>query len=274
MCTVPVVRRFCRESFSDPLDVYRILKRQGMDLVTVTDHDSIGAAERLGGFPDFFASEEVSVTMPSGTGAHIAVYGLSSVQHEALQQRRDDFPRLLAYLTEQQLLFGANHIFSSLTGRRHRSDFDWFERHFPVWETRNGAMEECVNHFAAELAGKTGKPITAGSDSHTTRTLARTYTEVPGTRSAAEFLDGLRSGKGRAAGVSADSTRVVLDILTITARMFAERPWTLALLPFALGIPVAVFFNSMRERHFAAYWAARLSGEPGASYMLPIAETA
>ncbi|MEZ5399907.1 MAG: PHP-associated domain-containing protein [Bryobacteraceae bacterium] len=274
MCTVPVARRFCRESFSRPLEVYEILKGAGMDLVTVTDHDSMAAHEDLSRFPDFFPSEEVSVTMPSGTEAHIAVYGLNAAQHQGVQERRDDLPRFLAYLTEERLLFGANHIFSALTGRRHRSDFDWFERHFPVWETRNGAMEECVNQLAAEVAGRSGKPITAGSDSHTTRTLARTYTEVAGARSASEFLDGLRSGRGRAAGVSGDWTRVTLDVATIASRMFLERPWTVLLLPFTLGIPVTAFFNSVRERRFAAYWAARLAGAPPSGVMLPVAETA
>ena len=63
MCTVPVFNRICRESYNDPLEVYGILKRRGMDLVTITDHDSIGAAEQLRKFPDFFLSEEVKTAL-------------------------------------------------------------------------------------------------------------------------------------------------------------------------------------------------------------------
>ena len=44
-----------------------------MDLVTVTDHDSIDAAERLRRHPDFFLSEEVSCLTPSGTELHVGV---------------------------------------------------------------------------------------------------------------------------------------------------------------------------------------------------------
>lgn len=261
MCTVPLASRFCRESFNDPLEIYRRLRAAGMDLVTVTDHDSIGAAEQLGRLDGFFASEEVSIRMPSGTLAHMSVYGITAVQHREVQTRRDDLPRLLAYLTEQNLLFGINHLFSSLTGKRSRSDFDWFERHFPVWETRNGAMPQCANQFAADLAASTRKPVTAGSDSHTLRTLARTYTEVPGARTPKEFLDGLRSGSGRVTGVSGDWWRVTADVLTITGHMLRERPWTLALAPFILGVPVATFFNTIRERRFAGYWASRVAME-------------
>lgn len=273
MCTVPVVRRFCRESFNDPVEVYRRLKCAGMDLVTVTDHDSVGAAEVLGELPDFFSSEEVSITMPSGTHAHMAVYGVGERQHLELQGRRDDLPRLLAYLHEEKLLFGINHMFSALTGERSRSDFDWFDRHFPLWESRNGAMEQSANDFASALAVASGKPITAGSDSHTLRTLGHTFTEVPGARNAAEFLDGLRAGKGLAAGHSGGATRVTADVLAITGQMFRERPWTLALLPFALGIPVVVFFNSIRERRFAGYWANRLA-LPASVLETPAAEIA
>ncbi|MBM3795475.1 MAG: hypothetical protein FJW31_15740 [Acidobacteria bacterium] len=275
MCTVPIARRFCRESFNDPLEVYQRLKHSGMDLVTVTDHDSIGAVDILERFPDFFASEEVSITMPSGSEAHMSVYGITVRQHQELQQRRDDLPRLLAYLQQERLLFGINHLFSSLTGPRSRSDFDWFEHHFPVWESRNGAMQECANEFSAALAARLGKPVTAGSDSHTLRTLARTYTEVPGARTAAEFLAGLRQGKGRVHGASGDWTRVTADVLTITAHMLRERPWTLALLPFTLGIPVATFLNDLRERRFAAHWAARLLPDVSAKpAVFPAAEAA
>ncbi|MFN7919713.1 MAG: PHP-associated domain-containing protein [Bryobacteraceae bacterium] len=274
MCTVPVARRFCRESFNDPVEVYLSLKRAGMNLVTVTDHDSVDAAGELSRFPDFFPSEEVSITMPSGTLAHMAVYGVSASQHRELAERRDDLPRLLAYLNEQQLLFGINHMFSVLTGKRCRADFDWFERHFPVWESRNGAMQECVNHFASELAAATGKPVTAGSDSHTMRTLGHTYTEVPGARTAEEFLDGLRSGKGRAGGRSGDHARVTLDVLTIASLMFRERPWTLALLPLTLGVPVTIFINSIRERQFAASWAARLGSSRQSALTAPAVEIA
>ena len=70
--TVPVaiLRHFFLESYSAPDDVYAMLRKRGMDLVTLTDHDSINGAEQLRHHPDFFVSEEVTCTMPSGTQAH------------------------------------------------------------------------------------------------------------------------------------------------------------------------------------------------------------
>ena len=46
-CTVPGLSRFCLESYNEPRALYEVLKRRDMDLITVTDHDSIDAAEEL-----------------------------------------------------------------------------------------------------------------------------------------------------------------------------------------------------------------------------------
>ena len=43
MCNIPLFDRVCRESYNDPVALYELLKRRGMDLVTATDHDSIDA---------------------------------------------------------------------------------------------------------------------------------------------------------------------------------------------------------------------------------------
>src|SRR5260370_35712034 len=88
MCTVPVLRRVCRESYNDPHEVYEVLKRRGMDLVTVTDHDSIEAAECLRRFPDFFLSEEVTCVTPAGGGVHVGVYNIFARGRWGRQKRR------------------------------------------------------------------------------------------------------------------------------------------------------------------------------------------
>src|SRR5258708_31805149 len=73
MFDVPGLSRICRESYNDPTEVYQRLKRLGMSIVTITDHDSIDAVETLRRYPDFFLSEEVTVKMPSGTQMHLGV---------------------------------------------------------------------------------------------------------------------------------------------------------------------------------------------------------
>src|ERR1041385_581753 len=123
MCTVPLLNRFCRESYNKPEEVYSRLKSKGMGLITLTDHDSIGGAECLRHHPDFFLSEEVTCRMPSGTTVHVGVYDITERQHLERQRRREAMICLLAYLTERRLFFSVNHLFSSLTGRREIEDF-------------------------------------------------------------------------------------------------------------------------------------------------------
>jgi len=163
MCTIPLLRHVCRESYNEPLAVYDKLKRIGMDLVTITDHDSIDAAEALRSRPDFFLSEEVTCRLPSGTELHMGVYDISEWDHVEIQRRRDDFESLSAWLRERHLLFSANHIFSSLTGRRALADFELFEREFPAFETRNGHMLARANENAAALADLSGKIEVGGA---------------------------------------------------------------------------------------------------------------
>ena len=134
MCTVPVFRRICRESYSDPGAVYEVLKRRGMDVVTVTDHDSIDAAEALRHHQDFFLSEEVTCRTSRGTELHVGVYDISERDHLEIQRRRDDLAALFAYLGERELLFSINHAFSALTGARAEADFDEFAERFPAVE--------------------------------------------------------------------------------------------------------------------------------------------
>src|ERR1700726_957381 len=86
MCTVPVLSRVCRESYNEPLALYETLKRRGMDLVTVTDHDSIDAVESLRRRPDFFLSEEVTCITPSGMEIHVGALGIIDRDHIELQR--------------------------------------------------------------------------------------------------------------------------------------------------------------------------------------------
>ncbi len=182
MCTVPVFKRICRESYSDPDEVYATLKRRGMDLVTVTDHDSIDSSERLRRHPDFFLSEEVTCHTSRGTELHVGVYDIQERDHVEIQRRRDDLAALFAYLNERELLFSINHAFSGLTGSRAEADFDDFAEYFPAVEVLNGQMLPVANGHAETFAARHRKIALAGSDSHTIAGLGRTYTQVQGAR--------------------------------------------------------------------------------------------
>ena len=257
MCGVPLVRAVCRECYNDPLAVYDRLKRLGMDLVTITDHDSIGAVEALRSRPDFFLSEEVSCTLPSGSALHIGVYDIAERDHVELQRRRDDFPSLAAYLHQRKLFFSANHIFSSLTGPREAADFVLFESVFPAIETHNGHMRPLANRTAAALAAFASRSEVGGSDAHAIGSVGCAYTEVPGARTRQEYLDGLRAGHGRVFGESGSYWKLTRDVYSIACAMVRELPFTLSLAPLFLAVPLVTLGNLVRETVFAQAWSAR-----------------
>ncbi len=257
MCTIPVLRKVCRESYNDPLAVYEKLKRLGMDLVTVTDHDSIDAAESLRSKPDFFLSEEVTCKLPSGTDLHIGVYDITERDHVELQRRRHDFESLARWLNGRNLFFSANHVFSSLTGRRAPEDFLLFETAFPAIETRNGHMLERANSNAAALADWAALAEVGGSDAHAMASVGCAYTVAPRARSKREFLDALRTGHGRVRGETGGFWKLTRDVLSIGRSMVREDPRTAPVAMMGLAVPAVILGNYVLESVFARWWMAR-----------------
>jgi predicted metal-dependent phosphoesterase TrpH len=257
MCTVPGLTRVCKESYNEPRALYERLKQRGMNLVTVTDHDSIDAVEELRRYPDFFLSEEVTCTMPSGTEMHAGVYGIEERDHAELQRRRHDVESLLAYAIERRLFVTVNHLYSSLTGPRKEDDFAVFARDFHGVETVNGQMLARSNKLAEEFAQRFTKPVVGGSDSHTLAGLARTFTEVPGARNAQEFVAGMRGGHSRAKGESGNYFKLTADVFAIGGSLMQEQPWiALGFGLFALA-PLITLGNYARELAFAWYWSQK-----------------
>lgn len=256
-CTVPGLNRFCLESYNEPVALYERLKQRGMDLVTVTDHDSIDAVEELRRHPDFFLSEEVTCAMPSGTEMHAGVYGIGERDHIELQRRRTDVESLLAYAVENRLFVTVNHIYSSLTGSRTEEDFAVFARDFHGIETMNGQILACANRLAAEFARRYGKPAVGGSDSHTPGGLGKTFTEVSGAASAQEFLAGLRRGQGVPCGESGDYFKLTSDVCRIGFSLAGSNRWAFLFSGLIALAPAVTLANYFRELAFAWYWGQK-----------------
>jgi predicted metal-dependent phosphoesterase TrpH len=259
-CNIPLLNRICRESYNDPEVVYQTLKRQGMDLVTITDHDSIDAAESLRRYPDFFLSEEVTCTMPSGGEMHVGVYDIDERQHVEIQRRRNDLESLIVYLNGQNLFFSANHVFSSLTGRRRAADFDLFERSFPALETLNGCMLKRANDAATAIASRLGKSVIGGSDAHAISTVGKAWTEAPGARDRHEFFARLRAGHVRTSGTSGNFFRLTRDVLSIGGNMVRENPLTAPVAVLGVLVPVITLVNYWLEAEFVRRWKHRAVG--------------
>jgi predicted metal-dependent phosphoesterase TrpH len=262
---------YANESYAEPIEVYDRARRNGMDLVTLTDHDTIAGALELRGRGDTFVSEEVSCTLPGGRELHLGVYDIDERQHEGVNRRRRDAEALFAYLAEESIPAALNHPFSALTGRRETMDLCRALANLPLVETRNGMMSASVNARAEATRRRSRHPGVGGSDAHTLRSVARAYTVVPGARTREEFLDGLRRGLTVPAGESGSYARLTADIAQIAAGAFdqaLQRAWRdgrwshlgvmLALTPALPLLPLVTAGVFLQEQLFARRHDRRL----------------
>jgi hypothetical protein len=120
-------------------------------------------------------------------------------------------------------------------------------------------MLEAANRHAANFAERHGRIAMGGSDAHTLASLGLTYTEVPGARTALEFLEGLKEGRSSVAGASGDVLKLTQAVCSIGASMVREKPWTAVLIPLMAFVPVITIVNFMMELSFAAKWGNRMA---------------
>ena len=212
-----------RDCYSSPEAVYRVAKSRGMDVVTITDHDSIDGCleflDRHPDAPDFIMGEEIECTFPDAPlKMHLGVYGITERIHRDIQPLRRNVFEAVAYLRQQNVLFVLNHLFHFYHGQidlaRYLRDLAWI---MPALEVQNGTMLPRHNQLIAEIAHQLGRdrgqPFigVGGSDSHTLRGIGSTYTQALGpTRET--FLANIRAGACTTGGQHGSTGRVAREI--------------------------------------------------------------
>ncbi len=220
-----------RDCFSLPEDVYRTAKARGMDVVTITDHDSIDGCleflDRHPNAPDFIIGEEISCWMPAAEVSaplevHLGAYGMTERAHREIQPLRKNAFEVMAYLREANIFFSLNHLFHFYRGQLPLDGYLALLDLVPALETRNGAMLPAHNALIEQLiaaraaCGGGRHAAVAGSDAHTLRRVGRTWTEAPG-RTREEFLANVAAGRGSAAGQQGGTLPLAADIYGVIA---------------------------------------------------------
>jgi predicted metal-dependent phosphoesterase TrpH len=276
-----------RDCYSRPQDVYRVAKARGMDLVAITDHDSIDGAlellDRRPGAPDIIVGEEVSCRLPDGDlEVHLGVYGMTEALHADVQRLRRNVFDVTARLREARVFFALNHL---LHFYHSRTPLDVYLRlldEVPALEVRNGAMLAAHNRLVDELAVR-WRPacaaqlaVVAGSDAHTLRRVGTTWTEAPG-RDRDEFLRSVRDGRGRPGGrdgtpftVAADAYGVIVRYVSSLAGLgprdhralhrAACLAFTAASLPFQFVPLLVALAGKSRERKTVRLVGGQMTG--------------
>jgi glycosyltransferase involved in cell wall biosynthesis/predicted metal-dependent phosphoesterase TrpH len=207
------------ECATPPQEVYELAKRRGMDLVTITDHDTIAGVLEIADRPDVFISEELTARFRGEAQAvHVLCFGITPDDHEWLQAHSDDLELCAAYMYEREIACALAHPYyhvgAPLTARHRRR----LAQLFDVWEVRNGARSRELNRPAATYVATLDGAGVGGSDDHAGVDIGRTWTQTPAASTPAEFLAHLRAGRVLAGGEQGSAAKWAHAAIALAAR--------------------------------------------------------
>lgn len=221
---LPFLSGVIKESYNTPDQVYRIAKARGMDLIAITDHDSINGALALGARPDVIVGCEVTAEFPNDqVCVHLNVLDITEHQHQEIQRLRMDIRELMPYLQSQRIFTSLNHLASRIngpiTGTHIAALLPWIN----AVEIRNGSRLLNQNRTATGVANGNSKTGIAGSDAHTPYGIGRTWTEAPAASTKSDFLNELRNGRVNVHGKHGGYLRMSIDILQTSYSFYIDR---------------------------------------------------
>jgi len=221
-----------RDCYSTPAEVYRVAKARGMDLVALTDHDSIdGALELLATRPDatdVIVGEEVSCLWPGAESRgpprrlrhdRAAASRGAVPSRQRLRRHRAPASGRGVLLAESPAAFlsRADPVRALPPAARRGAGARGSER-----DDARGAQYAGESMAQRRAAALPGSPLgmVAGSDAHTLRRVGTTWTAAPG-RDREEFMASLRQGLGLAGGRHGTAVTVAGDAYGVIGRYLA-----------------------------------------------------
>ncbi len=254
----------CPESFTSPQAVYEAARRRGMDLVTITDHNSISGALEIAHLPGTFLSTELSSSLPeTGCRLHVVALGISERQFPDLLAAREDVYELVGLLRAESIVHFIAHPLFDFDGRLDGDTVEKLLLLFDVFEARNGARAERYNEAVVGLLGaltpetmerlavKHGiepqgptpwlKAMVGGSDDHGGFFIARAFTVAEGCAGPADLLAAVRERRTVPGGEHGDPLTLAHNLWGIGYRYAEER------LGFDRRNGYLAFFNNLLE---------------------------
>ncbi|QOJ00073.1 MAG: glycosyltransferase [Phycisphaeraceae bacterium] len=243
----------CPESYSEPEAVYDLCRARGMDLVTLTDHDTIKGALSLAerGFQGVVIGQEVTVLFPEDRcKLHVLVWGITPEQDEQITRLglRNDVYVFAAWLREHHLAHALAHPLYRQCGRLTRRHLDRCALLFKCFETLNGAhssihgpaLESYLHSLTPgrilAMVEEQGieahwprvweKGRTGGSDDHALLNCGRAWTEVRADRpitDGREFFRHVMNARSTSIGSAGHGTLLAHQLTAVGARYFADR---------------------------------------------------
>lgn len=235
----------CPESFSDPLHIHETAHRNGMSLVTISDHNTINGALEIAHLPDTFVSEEVTAYFPEDRcKVHVLIYDISEEQHRECQKLRFNLYELVAYLNQTGIFHAIAHPLYAVNDKLTLSHFErllLLFRNFELNGSRSPRLNAIIQRilaglkaddllrleerqkFPAAVPEPWRKNVVGGSDDHSGLNIARTFTAVEGADSVAAFFVGIEKGRARVHGNPATPETMAHNLYGIAYQFYKNR---------------------------------------------------
>ena len=237
----------CPESYSTPEEVYAQAKRRGMDLVTITDHDSLSGVTPLLSRADVLAGEELTCYFPEDRcKMHVLIWGITPAQHDALQAVAPNIYAVAAIIERDRIAHAVAHPVYRQNDILERWHLERLILLFKGFETLNGAhsalhrqsLEPLLNQLTPESIEALStahalsplwpepwiKARTGGSDDHGLFNIGRTWTEFPpDATSIAAVLECIRTARCRPGGESGSSLKLAHNFFSVGIKYFGRQ---------------------------------------------------
>lgn len=235
------------ECYTLPKTVYETATRRGMNLVTITDHDTIdGALELRSLYDNTFISEEVSARFPEdGCVIHTIALDIDEAQHAELQRLRGNIYELTQYMSQEGIAYFWCHPLSDVNHRLTKSHIERCLLMFRALELRNGTRdhvhEDRLAGIVSEVTPETlarwaeqypytprinleGRyAFTGGSDDHGGIAIARAFTAFHGQPTGASLTAAIRAAVTAPSGDNGDGTTLAHNCYGVTAGYFRSQ---------------------------------------------------
>lgn len=235
----------CAESYTEPLRLYELAKKRGMDLVTITDHNTLAGSLEIAHLEDTFLSEEITAYFPEDRcKIHILAHDIDEAGHREITRLRENVYDLVAFLKSEQIAHAVAHPLYSVNERLTIDHVEQLLVMFKTFEI-NGSRDEYQNRILGEildhltpdaimrLADKHGleptgpksweKNLIGGSDDHSSVNIATNYTEVLGALTKDEFFAGVSRGGASVSGLASSPKTLGHNLYSIAYQFYNQK---------------------------------------------------
>lgn len=240
----------CAESYTDPKALYDIARRRGMDLVTISDHNTLAGSLEIAHLDNTFVSEEITAYFPEDRcKIHVLAWDLTEAHHADITRLRENIYDLVDYLTVSGIPHACAHAMYSLNERLTLDHMERLLLLFRVFELngsrddfQNGILRAIVQGLTPsdmdamadrqDMAPRMERPwvkhLMAGSDDHSSLNIARSHTIIEGVSGVGhgrvrDALRGVMEGRGTPQGSAATPVTMAHNLYSIAYQFYKQR---------------------------------------------------